>query len=183
MHASLWFASYTCTVFIRIPVVAAATINFNLAWVRLLIEGGSYSRAVFINFGPILDAVIHKICSIEGWFSKTALRVIEKRSSKKLPRCSKTKPRPSSVTVCPEQASVLYLWSWPHPLNRVCACVRLLFEGRYYFFRWAPGAATIWGRLLTCVCAQSVCVYMWVCMYNVCTMCIYWPCIQAWVWV
>ena len=42
------------TVFIRI--VATATINFSLAWVRLLIEGG------FINFGPILDAVIHKIC-------------------------------------------------------------------------------------------------------------------------
>ena len=52
------------TVFIRI--VAAATINFGLAWVRLLIEGGSYSRAAFINFGQILDAVIHKICSIEG---------------------------------------------------------------------------------------------------------------------
>ena len=29
-----------CTVFIRI--VAAATINFSLAWVRLLIEGGFY---------------------------------------------------------------------------------------------------------------------------------------------
>ena len=34
------------TVFIRI--VAAATINFGLAGVRLLIEGGSYSRAAFI---------------------------------------------------------------------------------------------------------------------------------------
>ena len=37
------------TVFIRI--VAAATTNFSLAGVRLLIEGGSYSRAAFINFG------------------------------------------------------------------------------------------------------------------------------------
>ena len=39
---------YVTTVFIRI--VAAATINFSLAWVQLLIEGGSYSRAAFINF-------------------------------------------------------------------------------------------------------------------------------------
>ena len=109
---------------------------------QLLIEGGSYSRAAFINFGPILDGVIHKKCSIEGWFSKTALRVIKIRSSKKLPRCSKTKPRQSSVT---EQASTLYWRSWPHPLNRVRICVQLLFEGGYYFFRWAPGAATIQG--------------------------------------
>ena len=41
---------YANTVFILI--VAAATINFSLAWVLLLIEGGSYSRAAFINFGP-----------------------------------------------------------------------------------------------------------------------------------
>ena len=39
------------TVFIRI--VAAATINFSLAGVRLLIEGGSYSRTAFIYFGGI----------------------------------------------------------------------------------------------------------------------------------
>ena len=39
------------TVFIRI--LAAATINFSLAGVQLLIEGGSYSRAAFINFGAI----------------------------------------------------------------------------------------------------------------------------------
>ena len=39
------------TIFIRI-VVATATTNFSLAWVRLLIEGGSYSRVAFINFGP-----------------------------------------------------------------------------------------------------------------------------------
>ena len=35
------------TVFIRI--VAAATINFALSFVRLLIEGGSYSRAATIT--------------------------------------------------------------------------------------------------------------------------------------
>ena len=34
---------------------------------------------------------------------------------------------------------------WPHPLNCVHACVRLLFEGGYYFFGGAPGAATIRG--------------------------------------
>ena len=37
------------TVFIRI--VAAATINFSQARVRLLIEGGSYSRAALIILG------------------------------------------------------------------------------------------------------------------------------------
>ena len=46
------------TVFIRI--VAVATIDFSLAWVRLIIEGCSYSRVAFIKFGPILDSVIHK---------------------------------------------------------------------------------------------------------------------------
>ena len=122
------------TVFIR--MVAAATINFSLAWVRLQTEGGSYSRVAFINFGPILDGVIHKNCS---WFSKIALWIIEIWSSKKLPCCSKTNPRPSPVT---EQASRLYLWSWPHPLSRICTCLQLLFEGSYYFF---PSAATIRG--------------------------------------
>ena len=134
------------TVFIQI--VAAATINFSLAWVRLLIKGGSYSRVAFINFGPILDGVIHENCSTEGWFSKTALRVIEIGSSKKLSRCSKTKPIPSSVT---EQASALYLRSWSHPLNRVRACMRLLFLSRssrsgYYsrcgFYSGIPSACT-----------------------------------------
>ena len=55
---------HTYTIFIRI--VAVATINFSLAWVRLLIEGSSYSRAAFINFGPTLNGVIHKNCSTEG---------------------------------------------------------------------------------------------------------------------
>ena len=34
-------------------LVATATIYFSLAGVRLLIEGGSCSRAAFINFGVI----------------------------------------------------------------------------------------------------------------------------------
>ena len=54
----LWYRLITCTVFIRI--VAAATINFSLAGVRLLIEGGSYSRVAFIYFGgiPCTDPVV-----------------------------------------------------------------------------------------------------------------------------
>ena len=66
---------------VYIRIVAAATINFSFAWVQLLIEGSSYSRVAFIiNFGPILDGVIHKNCSTEDWFTKTALPVIEIRS-------------------------------------------------------------------------------------------------------
>ena len=83
-------ATYIYTIFIR--MVATATINFSLAWVQLLSEGGSYWRVVFINFGLILDGVIHKNCSTEDWFTKTALRVTEIRSSKKLQLCSRTKP-------------------------------------------------------------------------------------------
>ena len=36
--------------------------------------------------------------------------------------------------VCPEWASAFHMRPWPHPLNRVRACVWLLFEGGYYFF-------------------------------------------------
>ena len=85
------------TVFIRI--VATATINFSLAWVRLLIQGSSYSRVAFINLGPIRDSVIHQNRSRVDWFTKTALRIIEIRSSKKLPRCSRIKPGLSSAIV------------------------------------------------------------------------------------
>ena len=87
----------TITVFIRI--VAAATINFSLDWVRLLIEGGSYSRAAFINFGPMLSGVVHKNRSTEDWLKKTSLWVIDVRLSEKLLRCSRIKPRLSSATV------------------------------------------------------------------------------------
>ena len=93
---------HTYTVFIRI--VAAATINFSLAWVRLLIEGGSYSRAAFINFGPIPHSVIRKNCSTEDWFMKTSLRVIDVRSSKKLPCCNRTEPKLSSAFVLPQMS-------------------------------------------------------------------------------
>ena len=43
----------------------------------------------------------------------------------------------------PRRASAFHLQSSPHPLNRVRACVRLLFEDGYYFFRRVPGAASI----------------------------------------
>ena len=97
------------TVFIRI--VAVATINFSLAWVRLLIEGGSYSRVAFIYFRPILDGIVHEDYSTEDWFAKTALEEIDIRPSKKLPRCNRTKPGLSSAIVCPDRASVFHMRS------------------------------------------------------------------------
>ena len=45
---------------IFIWIIATAAINFSLARVRLLIKGGSYSRAAFINFGQIPHDTIHK---------------------------------------------------------------------------------------------------------------------------
>ena len=63
------------TVFIGI--VATATINFSLTWVQLLIKGSSYSRAAFVNFGPMLSGVVHKNRSTEDRFMKIALQVIE----------------------------------------------------------------------------------------------------------
>ena len=63
------------TVFNRI--VAVATVNFSLAGVWLLIEGGSYSRAAFINFGAIPLGAIHENSSLKDWFMRTALQKIE----------------------------------------------------------------------------------------------------------
>ena len=68
LHTNSWN-----TVFIRI--VAAATINFSLAWVRLLTKGGIYSRAAFTYLRPVPHSVLHKNCT-EDWFMKTLLRVI-----------------------------------------------------------------------------------------------------------
>ena len=42
-------------------IFPSAIINFSLVWVWVLIEDGSYSRAAFINFGPIPHSVLHKI--------------------------------------------------------------------------------------------------------------------------
>ena len=83
--------------------------NFSLAWVQLLIEGGSYSRAAFINFGPMLGGVVHKNRSTEDWFIKTALRVIEIQSSKRLLCCSRIKPRLSSAMVWPRTSECIPL--------------------------------------------------------------------------
>ena len=60
------------TVFIRI--VATAIINFSLAWVWLLIEGGSYSWAALIDFGLILDGVVYKNRNTDYWFTGTSLQ-------------------------------------------------------------------------------------------------------------
>ena len=117
------FAKYwkvaTCTVFIQI--VAMATINFSLAWVQLLIEGGSCSKAAFINFGSIPHSVLHKIGSTEDCFMKTSLQVIDVRSSKKFPCCNRTKPRLSSAFVLPRTSERVPLaivttptWSTSH---------------------------------------------------------------------
>ena len=36
----------------------------------------AYSRAAFINFRLTLDGVLHKNCSTEDWFTKSALQAI-----------------------------------------------------------------------------------------------------------
>ena len=36
---------------------------------RLLIEGGSYLRVAFINFGTIPHGAIHKNSNAKGWFT------------------------------------------------------------------------------------------------------------------
>ena len=139
-----WHSSHPVSYTVRI--VATATINFSLAWVWLLIKVGSYLRAAFIYFRLTLDCVVHEDCSTEDWFLETGLGEIDIQPSKKLPCCSRTKPRLSFAMVCPERASTFHMRSWLHPLNRVRACyysraatisftelhVRLLFEGGYY---------------------------------------------------
>ena len=47
-------------------IVAAATINFSLARVQLLIKGGSYLRVAFFNFGLIPHSVVHKNGPMKG---------------------------------------------------------------------------------------------------------------------
>ena len=52
-----------------------ATINFSLAGMRLLIEGGSHSRTAFINFGVIPPGAIYKSGNTKDWFMRTALQL------------------------------------------------------------------------------------------------------------
>ena len=54
-----------------------ASINFSLAGVQLLIKGGSYSRAAFINFRAIPHSAIHKNCNVKGWFMGIVLQIIK----------------------------------------------------------------------------------------------------------
>ena len=65
MHAD---ASYKHIPYL-FEIVAVAIINFSLAGVRLLIEGGSYSWMAFINFGAIPLGAIHKNNNAIGGFS------------------------------------------------------------------------------------------------------------------
>ena len=100
----------------------------NRGW--LLFEGGFY------YFGPILDGVIHKNCSAEGWFSKTALRVIETWSSKKLPCCSKNcllSPNKQARSTCDrDHTHLIESRMRAATISFAELQVWLLFEGGYY---------------------------------------------------
>ena len=90
--------------------------NLSLAWIRLLIEGGSYLRVAFINFGLILDGVIHENYTTEDWLMKTAFWVIEichQRSSH-----AAVESIQGCLLPClgPELAITFQLQSWPHHL-------------------------------------------------------------------
>ena len=84
------FSRYT----VFIQIVAAATINFSLAGVRLLIEGSSYLRAAFIDFGatPLGD-----IDTVDSFF-RTDLRIFELYDQE---ISSATKPRTFSAMFLP----------------------------------------------------------------------------------
>ena len=102
---------------------------------RLLIEGGSYSRVTFISFGviPLGDT------DTVDLFFRTDIQMF-KLYDREI--SSKTKPRTFLSCFCLKFMIVRGLQLWPHPLNYVCACVWLLFKGSYYFFCRAPCAAT-----------------------------------------
>ena len=63
-------------------------------------------------------------------------------------RKTAAEPSQGRLPSCLKLTIVYGVRMWPHPLYCVHACVRLLFEGGYYFFGGPPGAATIRGRLL-----------------------------------
>ena len=90
------------TVFIRI--VAAATINFGPARVRLLFEGGSYSRAVLINLGPGAAKAHARKCNNVGVRARVHTYIYIKRG----------------------------YYSRPALISLSTLQVRLLFEGGYY---------------------------------------------------
>ena len=101
----------------------------------LLIEGGSYSRAAFINFRPIFDSVIHKKnLSTEVWFMKSVLRVINIRSSKKLPCCSRLMPRLSSAMILPRTSKFVPLVIVATPTKSSLRMRAAAIRGRLLFF-------------------------------------------------
>ena len=60
VHVCAYVYTCVCTYTVFIRIVAMATINFSLAGVWLLVEGGSYSRTAFINSRAIPPGAIHK---------------------------------------------------------------------------------------------------------------------------
>ena len=138
---SLAIPLFSPTVFIRI--VAAVTFNFSLAGVRLLIEGGSYSRTALIILERYLPLPsVHKN---SNYFFRTALWITEIWS--KISGHAALEPSQGLFPpcFCLELTIIHHLQLWPHSLNRVRACVRLLFKGGYYIFHRAAGVATIQG--------------------------------------
>ena len=76
MHADNNIIATIIVTSIFTGIVAMATINFSLAQVRLLIEGGSYSRMSFINFRRYLAVPsTTTVASTQDWFLMTVLQV------------------------------------------------------------------------------------------------------------
>ena len=74
-----------------------ATIDFSLAQVRLLIEGGP----AFI--GPILHGTVDSNRNSNGWFMRTALQIIKVRSKNNQPNSRRTRPSSSYATFQPQE--------------------------------------------------------------------------------
>ena len=64
--------------------------------------------------------------------------------------CTAVEPIQGSILLwlCPKQASVFHLYSWPHPLNRVCKYLQATIQGWLLFLYWAPGVVKTRGQLL-----------------------------------
>ena len=110
---------------------SAATINFSLARVQLLIEGGSYSRTDLIILELYLPLSSKKIAMWKTFF-RTGLRITKIWSKIKQPCCLRTKPRTTSAMLLPRSNDRGHT----HLIVFVHACG---------FFHRAPGAATIRG--------------------------------------
>ena len=93
-----------------------ATINFNLAGVRLLIEGSSYLRAAFINFGAIPLTDIDTANS----FFRTSFRIF-KIYNREI--SSGTKPRTFSATFLPRTNNHSWLAMGGCPVLPTAECM------------------------------------------------------------